>query len=322
MLVRTTGLLVLAAVAIGCSNGPGNRGEAAPTPDTKTNADNAAAIAQLNPLAAFTSETPSEVVRLEIAHERLISSCMRQRGFSFAPALSAVPTDDAAAVSTYSLLDPATARSQGYGIADNYRVAQAGSQAGSRPQQGQNAPGYIAALAGTTRYHTTIRLPEGHTVSFNSNGCVSIALTHLYGDDWNTVYYTVSDLQSKIVYDVSHTPQWTAATQRWSSCMKQRTGHSFAEPEDARAAVNEHVQQAMRSTPAATQPKALAALRHDEVVAAEVDADCQVAAGLLRAVSDHQPGIQSSYETKYSQLLAAYRRDLTHARAYLRTQRL
>jgi hypothetical protein len=307
---------VLASVAAGCSASGGNRRQADVTPQP------AALATDLNPFASYIYEAPSEVVRLEIAHERLIAACMRERGFTFTPAVSAVPTDDAVSATSYALIDAGTARAQGYGIADNYDVSQAAASAGSRPQRDQDRPGYIAALAGTEAHHVKLVLPEGHTVSYNSNGCVSVALTRLYGPDWNKVYYTVNDLASKVVYEVSHTPKWVTATKAWTRCMKARTGHSFDQPEQARAEVETRIDSTMKATPPAQRPQRLRALRSAEVTAAEIDASCESSSGLWDAVVTEQPRAESSYEVRYSGLLHAYRKDLAHARQYLRSQHI
>ena len=237
--LRIVGVAVSAALAVLLSCCAGCSGRARDPwrtpPDTR---QDLAPQQPVGPFDGLASQSAAVQTRLQNTQNALTAQCMHRRGFRYTVPVLREPgwnRRDRRAPTIW--LSPETAAVQGYGIADNVAIDRANDAAVQRPQPDAHRPGYGAALTGTAPHRTTVRLDGGSSATFNSDGCTTWSLVHLYGPRWNEVYFDVSGLSAKVQQQVTASPEWQAAVRRWSACMSTRYHVRYSSPQAARADV-------------------------------------------------------------------------------------
>jgi hypothetical protein len=313
--LRTVGVATSAALAVllsscaGCS-GPARDPEPTP-PDTR---QDLAPQQPAGPFDGLATQPAAVQTRLQNKQNALTAQCMHRRGFRYTVPVLREPVDSAATGGAYDLLSPETAAAQGYGIADNVVIDRVNDAAVRRPQPDVHRPGYRAALTGTVAHRTTVRLDGGSSTTFNSDGCTTWALVHLYGPHWSELYFDVSGLSAKVQQQVTASAEWQAAVHRWSACMNTRYHVRYSSPQAARADVAATVSTLKDTTSPAAQRR-LRADRGGEVALAVQDAACQQPSGLAAATEHAQNRLQTPVITRYQPRLRRYQSELAHARS-------
>ena len=182
----------------------------------------------VSPFNGLTDQSAAESARLQQAQNMLIAACMHGRSYYFR--VPHPPTPHGPAGNTYGLISPSIASRQGYGILDNFVVNREDNLIGIQAQPDAHHPGFESALTGTRASATTISLPGGGRISYNANGCVTIAINELYTPAWNKIYYTVNALALHIVSGVEASGTWKKAVLIWSRCVKQHLAELFRPP--------------------------------------------------------------------------------------------
>ncbi|QNP68154.1 hypothetical protein IAG44_00835 [Streptomyces roseirectus] len=185
--------------------------------------------------------TAAQLDRLERAEAGLVRTCMAGHGFRYWPAPPA--GDEEKYHADFVLDDVAWARVHGYG-SRSPRVVRARQQ--RNPNQvyveslsGARRAAYAAALDGTSADGVlTVRLPTGATAATPRGGCRATAQQRLYGDreTWFRVSGVAMNLTPLWVPDLVGDPRFGTALTAWSACMR-RAGHSYADPQEVRAAL-------------------------------------------------------------------------------------
>jgi hypothetical protein len=269
--------------------------------------------ALVTPLGALTNQSPRQSTRLELAQDTLIAECMRARSFTFDVPRLPVPPAGAFVPNAYGLLSAATAARQGYGISDSVLIDEKDGQIGSELQPGAHKPGFTRALVGTPATARSITLPGGSHVTFNANGCATIAIGKLYGRNWNTAYFTVSALMFRIVQGVEASAAWKNAVRAWSECVRKGYGVSFANPDAAEASVRKTASAQLAGLSGTEFAERLKSVRAGEIRLAVIDARCQAGAGLPVAAAKVQHATELPDEKRYAADLSVYAEDMRHA---------
>ena len=265
----------------------------------------------VSPFNGLTDQSAAESARLQQAQNMLIAACMHGRSYYFRVPHPLTPHGPAG--NTYGLISPSIASTQGYGILDNFVVNREDDLIGIQAQPDAHRPGFESALTGTRASATTISLPGGGRISYNANGCVTIAINELYTPAWNKIYYTVNALALHIMSGVEASGTWKKAALIWSRCVKQHYGRTFPAPAAAAAAVNNTATAQLANLSGDKLAHRITYLREGEVRLATTDALCQVQAGLAGAAARSQRTIEQPLEKKYAQDLKAYAQDMRHA---------
>ncbi len=297
-------VLTMLLVVSGCTTQPGS---------TATHQSDTSSDLPAGPFNGLTNQSSTEVARLQVANSILISKCMRRRSFTYHAVRPPMPVDEAATRSAYDLLSVSTASKQGYGIADNAFISQADASIGSSSQSTSTRPEYIRALTGTAGHKVTIRLIGGSKVSFDANGCVTVAINELYGHKWNRVYFDVDALAIRIVQQVEASSPWRKSVSKWAHCMRINYNVAFASPRAARAQVENTVSSAIENIPQRTAARRLKAVRMAEVRLARQDATCEARVGLAAVAQAAQRRAQVSVERRYSMEMHVYATEFAHA---------
>lgn len=301
--------LMLAAALSACGHPAGSHAGAAAPPQPLRAAE------PTGPFDGLTVEPASVSARLQAADDQLTADCMKQRSFGYHVAAPPVPLDAEATTGVYDLISAPVAAAQGYGIADNALSRQAADAIGATVDAAAGQPAYLAALTGTAQHQVTLKLIGGSTVSYDADGCVTTALTKLYGADWNQVSFDLEGLSAQIEQAVRTSPAWTGAIARWSSCMSTRYRVKYADPQAARGDVSSVATAAIKDVSPAVAAERLKSVRAGEVRLAQQDAACQQAVGLSAVAQTVQNQAQASDEQRYDAELKAYAADFTHAEA-------
>ncbi len=268
---------------------------------------------QVSPLGGLTSQSPRQSARLQLAVDMLIATCMRTRSFTFHVPPLPMPPAAAFVPNAYGLLPVPAASRQGYGISDGFQLDEKDQQIGSAPQPDAHKPGFTQALIGTPAAAKSIPVPGGSRVKFNANGCSAIAIGRLYGDSWNTVYFTVSALVFHIVQQVESSVAWKSAAKAWSECVREDYGTSFANPDAAAASVRKTAAAQLTGLSGGAFAERLKSVRAGEIRLAVIDARCQARTGLPVAVAKAQHVTELPYEKRYAADLSVYTEDMRHA---------
>lgn len=258
--------VLLALAAVGCSpDGEPGRGPAA---------------LDIRPLSGATAYSHADAVRLHDREEDAIAVCMTSRDFAYAkqPRTTSARSEE---TNPYGLLTPEKAAADGYGIVGEFLHLKSAPSPVEEPRE----PAWQQALTGTPKHRVTMRLPDGVSLEYATDGCVARARAETYGSEWNTVEpYTVG-LANRVIAAVEANPGYRAAIRRWSSCMT-RAGHRAANLQAPRTALNSRLPKAAKS------PAALRTLGRDEIRLANADARCQVETGLAGAVEVVQQTVE------------------------------
>ncbi|MFI6619482.1 hypothetical protein [Streptomyces sp. NPDC050528] len=234
----------------------------------------------VRPLAGATASTYADAVRLHDREEHAVAVCMRARGQTYTaePRTASARGEE---TNPYGLLTVRKATQDGYGIVGEYLYQRSTPVPASEPHQAS----WQRALTGTPAHRVSLRLPDGVTLAYSTDGCVARARTELYGADWNTVEPRTIGLANRVLGAVEKDPDYLAAVRRWSSCMT-KAGHPAKDLQAPREAVNSRLRKA------ASDEKALRALGNDEIRTARADAECQTRTGLSEAVWGVQQAVE------------------------------
>lgn len=283
-------LWLTAAVLLvaGCSRASGHEAAAESQPDPR-------------PLGGAVHFTAAESAALHRAEERNVQKCMKKQGFDY----QTVPVGDVqktAAASRYGLLTPRTAAQDGYGLTAQ-RLANPHPDPNARP---------LAALSETDRRaweealkgaadgpRQEIRLPDGLTVTFAPDSCVSVARRELYGPDWEQQYYTLQSLSNSIAEDTLDHPLVTAAERKWVTCMRDE-GFRYQGRGDPLKALKKQLDAA------GTGSAALRAAGEEELRIARRDAACQAEAGLAEQVARAQEQVEKELPSSDTTVLSSF----------------
>ncbi|MGC4789519.1 hypothetical protein ACLQ22_17000 [Micromonospora sp. DT178] len=226
------------------------------------------------PLDGTTYFTSAESSALHDAHEQLVTRCMREKGFAY----QRVPLSPAARlrdINPYGLLSRKQAGTDGYRITSSLAEE---AKARSRPAPtSTSTPAWNEALLGTESHRVTIRLPEGHEVFYNSDGCTHQATAALYGADWQRLYDTFQVLANRVVEAVNQDAEFLGAQSAWSQCMT-RAGQPSRTFDEARGRIEAAFNQA------AEDRADLMPVVRQELATAAADAGCQDEVGIADVV--------------------------------------
>ncbi|MEV8539383.1 hypothetical protein [Streptomyces sp. NPDC051572] len=234
----------------------------------------------VRPLAGATVSTYADAVRLHDREERAVAACMSARGQTYT-AQPRTASRRGEETNPYGLLTVRKATQDGYGVVGEYLYQRSTPVPASEPHQAA----WQRALTGTPAHRVSLRLPDGVSLAYSTDGCVARARTELYGADWNTVEPLTVGLANRVLGAVEKDSNYLAAVRRWSSCMT-KAGHSAKDLQAPREAVDSRLRKA------ASDETALRALGNDEIRTARADAECQADTGLSEAVRDAQQAVE------------------------------
>lgn len=263
---RTLLTVLLALTAAGCSlEGEPGRGPVA---------------LDVRPLSGATAFSHADAVRLHDREERAVAVCMSSRGqkYTAQPRTASARSEE---TNPYGLLTPEKATEDGYGIVGEYLHQRSTPVPADEPRE----TAWQQALTGTPAHRVSLRLPDGVSLEYSTDGCVARARAELYGADWNTVAPVTMGLANRVIGAVEADSGYRAAVRRWSACMT-KAGHQAKDLQAPRKAIDSR----LRKT--ASDQEALRALGHDEIATARADADCQIETGLSEAVRDVQRAVE------------------------------
>ncbi|MDW4910884.1 hypothetical protein RB628_37615 [Streptomyces sp. ADMS] len=226
-----------------------------------------------------TGLTGAERKLLGEAEQRLITGCMRDKGFQYG--LDPDGPRSEAPTRRFGLDDVAWARGHGYGLAE---AARSGDRGGKAAAENSPQARYLAslppqrqaefdrALNGTDHAAIVVPAPGRGQIFTSADGCQADARQRLYGDlrDWTEAKVAVVNLEYVTFDDVVAEPPYTRALADWRACMKAR-GLAYPSSSEAIGAVAKE----NRSRTAGEAKKR-------EVTVAVADAECNRAAGLAR----------------------------------------
>ncbi|MEU5090183.1 hypothetical protein [Streptomyces sp. NPDC021356] len=280
-------LLVAGSMLAGCGNTAGQAGQ------------------RLYPFDSAVYFDAKEQALLNAAQEAAVQRCMRQRGFTYQPARAA-PAQDAEPDNPYGLLSKEAAGTDGYGItsrlvSERPPATPGGEAPGKEPLGGAGNPhttqAWNDALVGTRRGRRVLKLPGGDEVTVAVDGCVALSRREVFGADWDDVYYLFQELSNQVIERTDADHAVRAALREWSRCMARASRPGIASPDDAEAAVTQHVQSAGR-----TAAGVRAAARY-EIGTAVQDAACQQQAGLRTVFRTAQQQAEEHVGARYSREL-------------------
>ncbi|GAB7106882.1 hypothetical protein JCM4814A_51960 [Streptomyces phaeofaciens JCM 4814] len=263
---RTLPTVFLVLTAAGCSVGeePG-RGPVA---------------LDVRPLSGATAFSHADAVRLHDREERAVAACMSSRGqkYTVQPRTASARNEE---TNPYGLLTQRKATQDGYGIVGEYLYRLSAPAPADEPRKGA----WQAALTGTPAHQVSLRLPDGVSLHYSTDGCVARARAEVYGADWNTVEPLTVGLANRVMGAVETDPGYRAAVRRWSACMT-KAGHPAKDLQAPRKAIDSRLRKA------ASDQEALRTLGSDEILTARADADCQADTGLSETVRDVQRAVE------------------------------
>ncbi|WP_133911585.1 hypothetical protein [Streptomyces sp. NBC_00582] len=263
---RTLLAVVLTLTAAGCSpDGEPGRGPVA---------------LDVRPLSGATASSHADAVRLHDLEERAVAACMASRGqeYTAQPRTASARSEE---TNPYGLLTSRKAAQDGYGIVGEYLYLRSAPAPADEPRK----TAWQQALTGTPAHRVSLRLPDGVSLEYSTDGCVARARAELYGADWNTVAPVTVGLANRVLTAVEADSGYRAAVRRWSSCMT-KAGHPAKDLQAPRKAVDARLQKA------AADEDTLRELGRDELRTAVADARCQVDTGLSEAVRDVQRAVE------------------------------
>ncbi|MDR6975059.1 hypothetical protein J2X68_001743 [Streptomyces sp. 3330] len=288
---RTLLAVLLALTAAGCSHGGEQPARGPVAPDVR-------------PLSGTTAISHADAVRLHDREERAVAACMRSRGQTYEtqPRTASARNEE---TNPYGLLTPEKATQDGYGIVGEYLYRRSTPAPADEPREAA----WRQALTGTPAHRVSLRLPDGVSLEYSTDGCVARARAELYGADWNTVEPVTVALANRVIGAVEADSGYRAAVRRWSSCMT-KAGHPAKDLQAPRRAVD------TRLPNAASDQASLRALGRDEIRVARADADCQLSTELSEAVQDVQRAVEKRLLTAADRrTVAAYLADKRRALA-------
>jgi hypothetical protein len=257
--------------------------------------------------------TPDEDQLLWAAEEELVASCMRKRGFSYAPSPK---DDDPEAEPGHRRVDHfgdvEAARATGYGLAKKLQEGETPHPTIDRNAEAlarmtpQERAAFLEALRGPSispadpsvrSLVESVPLPGGGSAYWYRDSCLAQARHRLYGQDYehNEIGYGQSILRNEVLTRSAEDPAYKQSLDAWRGCMRAR-GFEDDQPGSAakRLAGKYH-----------TGLLSIAELRVQEVAAATADAECFVAADVGRARSDAESRAENHLLAQNSDKLLA-----------------
>ncbi|WP_256924981.1 hypothetical protein [Streptomyces sp. Amel2xC10] len=289
--------MFVALTAAGCSYGGGQPGRGSTALDVR-------------PLSGATAISHADAVRLHDREERAVAACMRARGqrYTAQPRTASARSEE---TNPYGLLTSRKAAQDGYGIVGEYVYRLTAPAPADEPR----GTVWQQALTGTPAHRVSLRLPDGVSLEYSTDGCVARARAEVYGADWNTVEPLTVGLANRVIAAVEADPGHRAAVRRWSACMT-RAGHPAKDLQAPREAIDSRLRTAVSESSTGPDQDALHALGRDEIRTARADADCQGATGLAEAVRKVQQAVEKSLLTEHDRkTVAAYVADRRRALA-------
>ncbi|MER5928892.1 hypothetical protein [Streptomyces sp. NPDC002054] len=269
--VLVTLLMAVLLTATGC------------TADTAGTADSARTADPVGPAL-----TPAELRTLERAEQVLIGRCLRAQQFAYVEPEPEAGAETDARRFPYVVDDIAWARSHGYGLEQDRRIA-------ARKEADPNARYFrslsperrkaaLAALNGPRPVGLSVGMPGGGVASASDSGCTAGAQRSLYGDlrSWFAARLVVANLAPLYVPKVREDRRFRQAEAAWARCMAGQ-GHRLAGPHESRQALSGLV----RGLPPARA-------RVAEIRLAVAEAECARDSGLAKtaAALDAQYGAE------------------------------
>ncbi|MER7196062.1 hypothetical protein [Streptomyces flaveolus] len=229
---------------------------------------------RLYPFRSAVYFTVAETAALHTAEENAVEHCMRRHGFAYTPTPSPVARWEPD--NPYGLLKESQARVDGYGITSRM-IEQRGETVSPQDHSPTRVPDRIPketaaserwrrALLGSRQQ--AVELPGDEEVSIPANGCVAESRRHLYGADWERLYYLFQALSNMVIVETNSNPSVRVVQNRWADCMKE-AGYPVASLEEARARVTRQVEDAGRAA------GAVRTVARSELRTAVADARCQ-----------------------------------------------
>ncbi|WP_411075697.1 hypothetical protein [Streptomyces sp. cmx-4-7] len=212
------------------------------------------------------------------AERRLITTCMKEKGFAYT--VDVLPEDrDRAPDRPFGLDDVAWARHHGYGLdtdgpRDDGRTAvrvstQERYLASLTPERRR---AFDRALDGKDRAAITVEVPGRGQVFTSADGCQADARRRLYGDlrAWTEAKAIVVNLGYLTWDQVVSAPEYTTALESWRTCMAGK-GFAYADSSEA-----------IGDVAARGRAGSAGTARERERRTAVADAECNRDAGLAR----------------------------------------
>ncbi|MFD5568926.1 hypothetical protein [Streptomyces cadmiisoli] len=250
--------------------------------------------------------TNEEVVEIERAEQKLIKTCMRDKGFPYWE--FPVPSIDERKSGNYVIESVRWAKMYGYGrefeergekIRTSHRTV---IYQNELPKEGR--VGYTRALDGDYRDRMTVKLPGNlGKVETPRGGCTNEARAELYGDAaiWYTARRTVESALPLYVQALKQDERFTKALRRWADCMT-RAGRSFDSPDDLRQ---------KRAAAVEEMPDAEADAFDRKLAVTE--ATCTVESSLGKVLRDLESEYRARTLKPYSEQWSTFRKMRLHA---------
>jgi hypothetical protein len=242
-------------------------------------------------------------VDLANAESKLISACMKAKGFRYRAEVSALVAESDEERS----LNMKERRARGYGLASQYgsdkeTAGVATNDAYVAGLSKKNADAYMKALRGDATDFREMRFGGGRNITFSARGCEAKSRTSLYGslDDWVSVAYFPQNLNSELSPRVEKSPKYRRAMDDWRTCMRGK-GYTYASPDTA----YDQLKAAYRAKGVTT------ALRDREIAVAVADGDCgaevHVPSTVLALRRDHAQTLPTTDKLQLRRLTAIWK---------------
>ncbi|MFI1952496.1 hypothetical protein ACH437_11680 [Streptomyces xinghaiensis] len=245
--------------------------------------------------------TPAEQAVVERGEERLIESCMREKGFRYWAGRVAGAAERQG--HGYVLHDVDWAERHGYGgrfaaEAEKARLADRNT-AYARSLPRAELIRYNTALDGTPEQGVvSVELPAGGTVQTVRGGCLETAAERLYGDfpAWFRAKKTATGVAPLYTPGILADERFRRALRAWASCMRE-AGHPYAGPPEIR-----------EKLPALTRGMDAAEAHAAEVELAVAEATCATGTPLYRTARALDREYRAEKLGRYRDEIAAHRR--------------
>ncbi len=275
-------------LAAGCASAPVRQSPPADSPPV--------------PLRGVAQFSAPESRLLHEAEERRVRACMRQRGMRYVEVPTGPGTEPA---NPYGLLTPEVARQDGYGMVSSALSGAATTDdvyaRATRDLSVRERARWLAAVEGTKEGRRRLRLPDGATLTYPTDGCVAEAQRQLYGATWRQTSARVQGLVNLVLAGVESSSRYVAAERDWSACMRA-TGR----PYDSLRAPAKDIQDSLNAS-SGTRKDLLRIGAHEQALAVE-DARCQRRIRFAERVRTVQRAVEADLTPTYQKDLASYAR--------------
>ncbi|MDQ0369519.1 hypothetical protein [Catenuloplanes indicus] len=240
------------------------------------------------PLDGAVMFTAEETRLLHDASQVLVQDCMAARGLRYERAPS-TDHERASAANPYGLLDPATARTDGYGMTAEFLAAAQPPDPNApiiESMTGAEQKEWRTALTGSEENRQSLTMPDGTPLVVPTDGCVAEARSELYGADWDRLYYSFQGYANLVLSRTEQDAVYQQGIAAWTRCMHE-AGFTYRSLQDPRREIEQRLVEAPRpSGPELTPELRQTAL--SELAVARADATCEYDTGLNEAVTTAQ----------------------------------